>query len=506
MKWILQVLHFKNDILSGLTVALALVPEAIAFSFILGVSPIVGLHAAFMMGLITALIGGRPGMISGATGAIAVIYGALVITHGIEYLFVAVLLMGLLQMLAGFLKLGKFARMIPHPVMLGFVNGLAIVIFLAQLDMFKVNGQWLPTGALGIMLLLVLLTMAIIHFLPKWTKAVPSTLVAIIVTSVIAYIMNNNGVHLQTVADFAKGGIAGGLPQFHIPNVPYSWQTLTIIFPYALTGALVGLIESLLTLTLVDELTNTRGRSNKECIAQGGANLVNGFFGGMGGCAMVGQSMINIKSGGRTRVSGVVAAVGLLFFVLFAAPVINMVPLAALVGVMFMVVINTFEWESLFLGKKVPLPDIIVIAAVTGITVWQDLAIAVVIGVILSALMFAWEKGKQISAEWQVQQGVKTYSIDGVLFFASVARFKDLFEYKEDPNEIIIDFKKSKVMDHSAIEAINFMTAKYKEFGKTLHLKHLSKDCRLLIDNADKIIDVNIMEDPHYFIADDSLA
>lgn len=499
--------NIKDDVLSGLTVALALVPEAVAFAFVAGVSPIVGLHAAFMMGLITAVLGGRPGMISGATGAIAVVLAALVKTHGQEYLFAAVVLMGLIQITAGFLKLGKFARMIPHPVMLGFVNGLAIVIFLAQLGQFKVDGKWMIGAELFMMISFVVLTMLIITFLPKLTKAVPSTLVAIIVITLAAIGMEQYGVHMQTVKDFAKGGISGGFPIFHLPEVPFSFETLKIIFPYALTAALVGLIESLLTLTLIDEITDTRGRSNKESVAQGAANFINGLFGGMGGCAMIGQSMINIKSGGRTRISGIVAAVSLLLFVMFGSDLISVVPLAALVGVMFMVVIGTFEWETLTLGKKVPVKDILIIVVVAGITVWHDLALAVVAGIILSALIFAWEKGKQISVETRVDdKGSKIYELNGTIFFASIASFKAIFDFNNDPDDIIIEFINARVMDHSAIEAINFITEKYKAQGKTLHLKHLSPDCMQLLKNAESIIEVNIHEDPHYHVADNKLA
>ena len=499
--------NIKDDVLSGLTVALALVPEAVAFAFVAGVSPIVGLHAAFMMGLITAIFGGRPGMISGATGAIAVVLAALVKTHGIEYLFAAVVLMGVLQITAGLLRLGKFSRMIPHPVMLGFVNGLAIVIFLAQLGQFKIDGKWMLGTDLYLMVGFVIITMLIITFLPKLTKAVPSTLVAIIVVTLAAIGLNKYGFSMQTVEDFAKGGISGGFPMFHLPDVPFSLETLKIIFPYAFIAALVGLIESLLTLTLIDEITDTRGRSNKESIGQGIGNFVNGLFGGMGGCAMIGQSMINIKSGGRTRISGVVAAVSLLFFVMFGSSLLNVVPLAALVGVMFMVVIGTFEWESLSLRKKIPLKDILIIIVVTVITVQVDLAVAVVVGIILSALVFAWEKGKEISFTTRIcDNGTKVYELNGSIFFASITSFKNIFDFKNDPQDIVIEFINARVMDHSAIEAINSVTEKYKGMGKTLHLRHLSSDCRQLLENAEKIIEVNFQEDPRYRVADDKLA
>ncbi len=493
----------KDDVLSGLTVALALIPEAVAFAFVAGVSPLVGLHAAFMMGLITAILGGRPGMISGATGAIAVVFAALVATKGIEYLFAAVLLMGLIQILFGVFRLGKFSRMIPHPVMLGFVNGLAIVIFKAQLGQFEgVKGY-----ELLLMLVLVITTMLIIVFFPKLTKAVPSTLVAIIVITILSIVLDKNGIHLKNVSDFAKENISGGLPKFHLPMVPLNWDTVKTILPFSVTAAMVGLIESLLTLNLIDEITDTRGRSNKESMAQGLANVINGLFGGMGGCAMLGQSMINIKSGGRTRLSGITAAIAMILFVIVGSSIINIIPLAALVGVMFMVVIGTFEWESLRLGKKVPFKDIFLIITVTVITVAHDLALAVIIGIILSALVFAWEKGKNISADMSIDEdGVKVYKLNGPLFFASISKFKDLFEFKNDPKEVVIDFQNSKVMDHSAIEAINVVTEKYKENGKKLHLRHLSNDCRQLLKNAQDIIEVNIEEDPKYYVADDDLA
>ncbi|TDT72351.1 SulP family sulfate permease [Hypnocyclicus thermotrophus] len=507
----LNVKSIKNDILSGVTVALALVPEAIAFSFVAGVNPVIGLYTAFMMGLITSIFGGRPGMISGATGAIAVVFADLVNLYGIEYLFGAVILMGIFQMLFGILRLGKFARIIPHPVMLGFVNGLAIVIFKAQLSQFKVldnsgNFIWMKGKELYIMLALVLLTMLIINLLPKLTKAVPATLVAIIVVTLISIYLNSKGYNIKTVKDFAGGEIRAGFPEFHLPKIPISLKTLKIILPFSITAALVGLIESLLTLSLIDELTETRGKSNKECIGQGLANLINGFFGGMGGCAMIGQSMINVTSGGKGRLSGITAALSLIGFVVFGAKLIAIIPLAALVGVMFMVVIGTFEWESLKLGKKIPLFDLAIIIIVTIITVVHDLALAVVVGIILSALNFAWEKGKKIEIKVEYKENKKTYYIDGPLFFASSSNFKQKFSPKNDEyDNIIIDFKHSHVMDHSAIEAINFVVSKYREAGKKIYLRHLSQDCKKLLKNAEEIVEVNIMEDPIYYIADDML-
>ena len=427
----------KNDILSGLTVALALVPEAVAFAFVANVEPLVGLYAAFIVGLITAIFGGRPGMISGATGALAVVMVSLVLDHGVEYLFATVLLMGILQVLAGIFKLGKCIRMVPHPVMLGFVNGLAIVIFLAQLGQFKVpdgmgGQQWMEGQALYIMLGLVALNMAIIHFLPKLTTAVPSSLAAIVTVTAIVIGFD---LEARTVLDFLKGmtgneqaTIAGGLPEFHIPMVPFNLETLKIIFPYALVLAAIGLIESLLTLTLIDELTGTRGRSNKECIAQGAANTATGFFGGMGGCAMIGQSMINVNSGGRGRASGITAALALLGFILFASGLIEQIPLAALVGVMFIVVIGTFEWSSLRILGKVPKADAFVIILVSAVTVYSDLAVAVIVGVIVSALVFAWEHAKHIAVTRSVDEsGSTVYEVNGPIFFGSIANFLEQF-------------------------------------------------------------------------------
>jgi SulP family sulfate permease len=497
----------KDEILSGLTVALALVPEAIAFSLIAHVSPLVGLYTAFIIGLITSLLGGRPGMISGATGAIAVVTVSLVLTHGVEYLFAAVLLMGLIQVVIGVLKLGKFIRLVPHPVIFGFVNGLAIVIFMAQLVHFQttdVNGvtSWISGKALWIMLGFTLLTMAIIYFLPKLTKAVPASLAAIVLVSAIIV---GAGMDTLSVGDIAS--ISGGLPQFHLPQVPLNFETLKIIFPFSLVMALVGLIESLLTLTVLDEMTETRGRGNKECVAQGVANITTGFFGGMGGCAMIGQSIINVSSGGRARLSGMVAAVGLLLFVLFGASIIERIPMAALVGVMFMVCIGTFEWASLRMFRKVPTTDVVVMVLVTGLTiVFHNLALAVIAGVIVSALAFAWENAKRIRARKYIdEQGIKHYEIYGPLFFGSVAAFQEKFDVAGDPNEVIIDFKESRVADHSAIEALNKLTDRYARAGKKVHLRHLSEDCRQLLNKASAIIDVNYWEDPHYKVVDNKL-
>ncbi len=497
---------FKDDLLSGLTVALALVPEAVAFAFVAGVDPLVGLYAAFMVGIITAVVGGRPGMISGATGALAVVMVDLVAEHGVEYLFAAVVLMGLIQISAGVLRLGKFVRLIPHPVMLGFVNGLAIVIFLAQLGQFKfIDGagvqQWLQGSQMLLMLGLVLLTMAIIHFLPKLTRAIPSSLVAIVVVTGLAH-----GLNLDTrmVGDLAS--VAGGLPQFHIPMVPISLENILIILPYSVILAAIGLIESLMTMTLVDELTETRGRGNKECIGQGVANVVTGFFGGMGGCAMIGQSMINISSGGRGRLSGITAALSLLAFIVLASGLIEMIPLAALVGVMFMVVIGTFAWSSLRILHKIPRSDALVLVLVSAVTVVSDLAIAVAVGVVVSALVFAWESAKRIDSRNELDvEGAKIYTLSGQLFFGSIQSFYDQFTPHEDPDNVVIDFSRSRVCDHSGLEAVSSLTERYLNQGKKLRLKGLSEECRTLLDNAGSMIEVNL-EDPRYRVATDKLA
>ncbi|MDX2470687.1 MAG: SulP family inorganic anion transporter [SAR324 cluster bacterium] len=492
----------KNDLLSGLTVALALVPEAVAFAFVAGVEPLVGLYAAFMVGLITATIGGRPGMISGATGALAVVMVDLVARHGVEYLFATVVLMGIIQICAGLLRLGKFIRLIPHPVMLGFVNGLAIIIFLAQLNQFKQsNGDLLSMGPMLWMLGLVALTMLIIQFLPKLTKAVPSSLAAIFTVTMLVYFFN---IDTKTVGDITK--VAGGLPTFHFPEMPLTLESFKIILPYSIILAAIGLIESLMTMSLIDEITETRGRGNKECIAQGTANIVTGFFGGMGGCAMIGQSMININSGGRGRASGISAALFLLAFILFASSLIEMIPIAALVGVMFMVVVGTFAWSSLRILGKIPKHDAFVLILVSGVTVATDLAIAVAAGVMVSALVFAWENAKHIYVMGQTENGVKTYYLMGPLFFGSIHSFQEQFKIAEDPDEIVIDFGGSRVWDHSGIEAINNLTERYVSQGKVLHLKHLSPECVKLLQNAGTMIDVNLIEDPRYHVAVDELA
>lgn len=560
----------KDDVLSGLTVALALVPEAIAFAFVAGVSPLIGLYSAFFMGLITAIFGGRPGMIAGATGAMAVVVVALVAEHGIEYLFPTVILCGLMQIGIGLGRLGKLIRMVPHPVMLGFVNGLAIVIGMAQLGSFKTlspEGElvFLSGLPLGLMLSLIALTMGIIWLLPKLTRAVPASLAAILTVTLLSIAINRtvdvpHGERvLATVADMlhtstqaveiahvksvalevtgASGrspeisdapteagspghveatsnsndaGISGGLPRLFFLQyamVPLTWATLRIIFPYAIVLCGVGLIESLMTLTLIDEITETRGKGNRECIGQGTANLICGLFGGMGGCAMIGQSLINVNSGGRGRLSGTTAAVCLLMFVLFLSPLIEQIPMAALVGVMFMVVIGTFEWASLKMFRRMPRSDVFVMVLVAGYTVlMHDLASAVILGVIVSALVFAWQHATHIFADSKLNEhGGRVYQLHGPLFFASVSSFKELFDVNEDPNDVVIDFYYTRVYDQSGLEAINWLAEKYERLGKRLHLTHLSPECRTLLDRAGDLVEINVSEDPHYHVATDRL-
>ena len=510
--------NIKNDVLSGITVALALVPEAVAFAFVAGVEPMVGLYAAFMMGLITSAIGGRPGMISGATGAMAVVMVALVMNHGVQYLFAAVVLAGIIQISFGIFKMGKFIRLVPYPVMLGFVNGLAIVIFLAQLGQFEVlnaqgDWEWMSGSMLYMMLGLIALTMAIIYLLPKLTTAIPASLVAIITVTLLVTFMD---LEARTVIDYvrdmlpeeqrATASLAGELPSFSIPMVPFSVETFYIILPTSIILALVGLIESLLTLTLIDEMTDTRGKGNQECVGQGVANTVNGFFGGMGGCAMIGQSMININSGGRGRLSGISAALVLLAFILFAAPLIEMIPLAALVGVMFVVVIATFEWASFRIIRGVNKEDAFVLFLVTGITVIADLAVAVVVGVIVSALVFAWKHATHTVARSHTDDdGWKVYELEGPLFFGSVSHFKDIFDVANDPQDVVIDFKESRIWDSSGIDALDNLADKYQQNGKTLHIRHISPECRVLLKKAGRYVEINVNEDPRYKVATDTL-
>ncbi len=491
-----QKVDYKIEILSGLTVALALIPEAIAFAFMAGLSPLTGLYAAFMMGLVTSILGGRPGMISGATGAVAVVIASLSLSHGVEYIFATVILAGLLQVTAGFLRLGKLMRLVPHPVIFGFVNGLAIIIFMSQLDQFKdADGAWLTGSNLYILLGLVALTMLIIWGLPKLTRAIPASLVAIL--SVFGLVMLL-GIDTKTVGDMAS--IRGGFPPFHIPKVPLNWETLSLIFPYAAVMAGVGLIESLLTLNIVDEITETRGRGNKEAVAQGIANVLSGFFSGMGGCAMIGQSLINISAGARARLSGIVAAVMLLVFIMFGSSLIEKMPMAALTGLMIMVAIGTFEWASFRTINRMPISDIFLMVVVTLVTaIVHNLALAVLIGVVLAALIFAWDNAKRIRARKRIDEdGAKHYEIYGPLFFGSVTVFNEKFDVLNDPYTVIIDFAESRVVDMSAIEALNKITERYHKVGKKVHLKHLSKDCRKLLQNAEAIIDVNVIEDPRY--------
>ena len=517
-----SVPNAKNDIISGLTVALALVPEAVAFAFVAGVDPLVGLYAAFMIGLITSIFGGRPGMISGATGALAVVMVSLVATGnsmgaaednlGLYYLFATVILMGTIQTVVGLLKLGKFVRLIPHSVMMGFVNGLAIVIFLSQLGMFKKvvdgNSQWLQGIDLLMMIGLVLLTMGIMFFLPKLNKKLPEALIAIGMVTAIVLLSDMNVATVGSfIIDGGGTGLEGGLPQFQtdiFTKIPLNMETLSFITPYAIILAAIGLIESLMTLNLVDELTETRGNANRECVAQGGANIITGLFGGMGGCAMIGQSIINIKSGGRNRLSGIVAALTLLAFILFASSLIEQVPIAALVGVMFMVVVGTFAWSSFRILNKIPLSDALVLISVSTLTVIFDLAVAVIAGIIISALVFAWENAKRIRARKHfLDDGTKVYEIWGPLFFGSIQEFKSKFDVNDDPKNVRIDFMESRVSDHSALEALYQMVDKYEALGKTLTIQHLSEECQNLMIKAsprlEKVIEKNI-DDPRYHV------
>ncbi len=504
--------RIKIELLSGLTVALALVPEAVAFAFVAGVHPLVGLYAAFIVGLVTAVFGGRPGMISGATGALAVVMVSLVSQHGVEYLFATVVLMGILQLLAGIFRFGKFIRLVPHPVMLGFVNGLAIVIFMAQLTQFQVpgtaevsghgmsGGEWMSGWPLALMLALVALTMAIIWALPKFTRIIPAPLagIAIVAGVVIAF-----GLDVPRVGDMAS--IEGGLPQFHLPAVPLNWATLEIILHYAVILAAIGLIESLLTLNLVGEITGKRGGASQECVAQGAANVITGFFGGMGGCAMIGQSMINVKSGGRTRLAGIAAALFLLAFILVGSSLIEQIPLAALVGVMFMVVIGTFAWNSLRIMTRIPFLDAAVIVLVTIVTVFYDLATAVVVGVIVSALAYAWNNARRIRVierDSVRTPGAHVYEIEGPLFFGSTDGFAELFHPETDPDVVIVDFMRSRIVDQSALQAIEDLARRYEAQGKTLQLRHLSRDCHKLLAKAGQLM-VDSDDDPEYAVAVD---
>lgn len=501
-----QKINYKTEILAGLTVAMTMMPESLSFAILAGLPPLTGLYAAFIMGLVTAIFGGRPGLISGGAGATVIVLIALMRSHCIEYVFAAVVLAGIIQIIVGLFRLGKFIRLVPQPVMFGFVNGLAIVIFMAQLEQFKtiVNGQqtWLTGTAFWIMLGLVLLTISIVVVLPKITKAIPASLVAILVVFLLVLGFD---IDTKTVKDIAS--VSGSLPPFHIPNVPFNMEMLQVIFPYGLIMASVGLTEGLLTLNLVDEITGTKGRGNKECIAQGSANILNGFFTGMGGCPMIAQTLVNLSAGARARLSGIVAALTILTIILVGAPVIERLPMAALTGVMIMVAIGTFEWMSLRIINKMPKQDIFVGILVAVITVWlHNLALAVLIGVVVSALVFSWESAKRIRAKKYIdEEGVKHYEIFGPLFFGSVATFNEKFDVINDPLRIVVDFKESRVADMSGIEALNKLTERYVKEGKVLHLVHLSADCRQLLQNAADVIEVNILEDPEYRVATDKI-
>lgn len=499
-----QKVDYKIEILAGLTVAMTMIPESLSFAILAGFPPLSGLYAAFIMGLVASVFGGRPGLISGGAGATVIVLIALMQSHGIEYVFAAVALAGVLQILVGLFKLGKFIRLVPQPVMFGFVNGLAVVIFMAQLEQFQTvsdgEAMWLTGHPFYLMAGLVALTIAIVVFWPRVTRTVPPSLVAIIMVSLLVFGFN---IETKTVKDIAS--VSGGFPPFHIPAIPVSWDTVQTIFPYALIMAGVGLTEGLLTLNLVDEITGTKGSGNKECVAQGGANILNGFFTGMGGCPMIAQTLVNLSAGARARLSGVVAALAILIIILVGAPVIEQVPMAALTGVMIMVAVGTFEWTSFKILNKMPKQDIFVMALVAIITVWlHNLALAVLIGVIISALVFAWDSAIRIRARKYVDtNGVKHYEIYGPLFFGSASTFIEKFDVANDPPEVIIDFKDSRVADMSGIEALNRLTERYQKVNKKLHLMHLSEDCRLLLKNAEGVIVVNILEDPTYHVASD---
>ncbi|EJL70043.1 SulP family inorganic anion transporter [Chryseobacterium populi] len=493
-------LSYKNEILAGLTVAMTMIPESLSFAILAGLSPLTGLYAAFLMGLVTAVLGGRPGMVSGGAGATIVVLIALIQSHGIEYLFATVILAGIFQISVGVFKLGKFVRLIPQPVMYGFLNGLAVIIFMAQIEQFKMKDiqgtiGWMHGTSLYIMGGLTALTIAIVYFFPKITKVIPASLVAILVVFGIVAGFNIN---TKTVADIA--GISGSLPEFHIPKIPFSLETLKIIFPYALVMAGVGLIESLLTLSMVDEITDSKGSANRESVAQGLANMTNGFFGGMGGCAMVAQTLVNLNAGSRARLSGIIASVTILIIILFGAPLIGKIPMAALAGVMMMVAISTFQWVSIRIINKMPGSDIFVGITVALITiVLHNLALAVLIGVIISALVFAWDNAKRIRARKYVDEnGIKHYEIYGPLFFGSVMAFTDKFDPMNDPDEVVVDFKESRIVDMSAIDALDKLSKRYHQQNKTLHLRHLSEDCRTMLKNVEAVIEVNIQNDPTY--------
>ena len=498
-----QEVNYKNEILAGLTVSMTMIPESLAFAILAGFDPLVGLYGALIMGFITSILGGRPGLISGGAGATVIVLIALMNSHGIEFVFGAVVIAGIFQLIVGLLKLGKFIRLVPQSVMYGFVNGLAVIIFMSQLEQLKdPNGDWLTGTTMYIMLGLVLATIAIIYIIPKITKAIPASLVAIIIIFGAVLIF---GIDTKQVKDIAS--VSGSLPSFSIPNFDFTLENLIIILPYGLIMAAVGLTEGLLTLNLVDEITGTRGNSNRECLAQGTANIANGFFGGMGGCPMIAQTLVNLDAGSRARLSGIISSLVILSIILFGAPVIELLPMAALTGVMIVVAIGTFEWASLKVFGKMPLTDVIVMIVVTLITIlMHNLALAVLIGVIISALAFAWENAKRIRARKYVDEnGSKHYEIFGPLFFGSIADFNEKFDVNGDPDDVIIDFSESTVVDMSAIEALNTLTEKYMKAGKKIHLRHLSADCQVLLKNADKIIEVNLFEDPTYHVVADKV-
>lgn len=496
-----QKVNYKNEILAGVTVAMTMMPESLSFAILAGFPPLVGLYAAFIMGLVTAILGGRPGLISGGAGATVVVLIALMQSHGIEYVFAAVALAGLIQICIGLFKFAKFIRLVPQSVMYGFVNGLAVIIFMSQLNQFKttVSGvsTWLGGIQLLIMVSLVALTILVIVIFPRLTKAVPSSLVAIFIVFMVVLVF---GIETKTVSDIAS--VSGGFPPFHVPKVPFDLSTLAIVAPYALIMAAVGLTEGLLTLNLVDEITGTKGNGNRESIAQGTANILNGFFFGMGGCPMIAQTLVNLSAGARARLSGIIAALTILCAILFGAPVIGKLPMAALTGVMIMVAIGTFEWASFRMINKMPKQDIFVGILVALVTIFlHNLALAVIIGVIISALVFAWESAKRIRAKKYIDEnGVKHYEVYGPLFFASVTAFNEKFDVANDPAEVIIDFRDSRIADMSAIEAVNKLTDRYRQVGKVLHLKHLSEDCRRLLKNAEPLVDINLIEDPAYSV------
>jgi SulP family sulfate permease len=492
-------INYKTELLAGLTVAMTMIPESLSFAILAGLSPLTGLYAAFLMGLVTAVLGGRPGMVSGGAGATIVVLIALISLHGTEYLFATVVLAGIIQLLVGIFKMGKFVRLIPQPVMYGFLNGLAVIIFFAQIEQFKVYengiGTWLTGAPLYTMAGLTTLTIVVVLLFPRISKAIPASLVAIVVVSILVIVLT---IDTRTVSDIAS--ISGTLPSFHIPQIPLTLETLQIIFPYALIMAGVGLVESLLTLSMVDEITGTKGNSNRESMAQGTANMVNGFFGGMGGCAMVAQTLVNLNAGSRVRLSAIVAALAILGIILIGAPFIEQIPMAALTGVMIMVAISTFKWGSFRLIRKMPKSDIFVGILVALITIiWRNLAVAVLAGVIIAALVFAWDNAKRIRArKYTDEHGIKVYEIYGPLFFGSAEHFLEKFTVSEDPSKIVVDFKESRVVDMTAIDALHKITEKYTLAGKEIKLRHLSPDSRLLLANASGIVEVNVEEDPTY--------